>query len=117
MERLSILCQASQGFLTQANMPICYGGLSTGLTPTKGTTMPKKINIHAVYKNSSLTPLGRVDIDEGEVVSLTIEVEDKLSREERIKKLKSTAGAWADNSEYWEEFKQYIYESRSRGID
>ena len=44
--------------------------------------MPKKINIRAVYKNGSLTPLGRVDIEDGDVVSLTIEVEDKLSREE-----------------------------------
>ena len=56
--------------------------------------MPKKINIRAVYKNGSLTPLGHVDIEEGDVVSLTIEVESKLSKEERLKKLKSTAGAW-----------------------
>lgn len=79
--------------------------------------MPKKINIRAVYENGSLTPLGHVDIEDGEVVSLTIEVEDKLSREERIKKLKSTAGAWADDSEYWEDFKQYIYERRSLGVE
>ena len=44
--------------------------------------MPKKINIRAVYKNGSLTPLGHVDIEDGEVVSLTIEVEDKLSKED-----------------------------------
>ena len=47
--------------------------------------MPKKINIRAVYKNGSLTPLGHVDIEDGDVVSLTIEVEDKLSEEERSK--------------------------------
>ena len=79
--------------------------------------MPKKINIRAVYKDGSLTPLGHVDIEDGDVVSLTIEVEDKLSKEERLKKLKSTAGAWADNSEYWEDFKQYIYERRSKGVE
>ncbi len=42
--------------------------------------MPNKINIRAVFKNGSLTPLGHVDIEDGEVVSLTIEVEEKLSK-------------------------------------
>ena len=79
--------------------------------------MPKKINIRAVYKNGSLTPLGHVDIEDGDVVSLTIEVEDKLSKEERRKISMATAGAWADNSEYWEDFKQYIYERRSKGVE
>ncbi len=40
--------------------------------------MPKKINIRAVYKNGSLTPLGHVDIEDGDVVSLTIEVEEEI---------------------------------------
>ena len=79
--------------------------------------MSKKINVRAVYRDGSLTPLNYVDIEEGDVVSLTIEVESERSKEERLKKLKSTAGAWADNSEYWENFKKYIYEARSRGID
>ena len=78
--------------------------------------MPKKINIRAVYKNGSLTPLDYVDIEDGDVVSLTIEVESKLSKEERIKRTMATAGAWAGNSEYWESFKEYIYEARSRGV-
>ena len=75
--------------------------------------MPKKITVRAVYKNGSLTPLDYVEIEEGDVVSLTIEVEDKLTKEERRKLSMATAGAWADNSEYWEDFKQYIYERRS----
>ena len=79
--------------------------------------MPKKINVRAVYKDGSLTPLGPVDIAEGDVVSLTIEVEDKLTKEERRKRSMATAGAWADNSEYWEDFKQYIYERRSLGVE
>ncbi len=78
--------------------------------------MPKKINVRAVYKNGSLTPLSHVDIEDGEVVSLTIELEAKLSKEERIKRSKSAAGAWKDNSEYWEDFKEYIYNARSRGL-
>ena len=56
--------------------------------------MPKKINVRAVYKNGSLTPLDHVDIEDGDVVSLTIEVEENLSREERRKISQSAAGAW-----------------------
>ena len=83
----------------------------------KGSTIPKKINVRAVFKNGSLTPLGHVDIEDGEVVSLTIEVEEKLSKEERVEILRSTVGAWSGNSEYWENFKECIYEARSKGID
>ena len=78
--------------------------------------MSKKINVRAVYKDGSLTPLNYVDIEDGDVVSLTIEVESKRSKEERMKRSMATAGAWADNSEYWENFKEYIYEARSRGL-
>ena len=61
--------------------------------------MPKKINIRAVYKDGSLTPLGHVDIEDGDVVLLTIEVEDKLSREdfsknEPAKMTPATAEVW-----------------------
>ena len=62
-----------------------------------------------------LTPLGMLDLPEGEVVTLTVEVESQLSKEERIERMKSAAGAWADNSEYWDEMKQIIYESRITG--
>ena len=55
--------------------------------------MPKKINVRAVFKNGSLTPLGHVDVEDGEVVTLTIEVEENLSREERRKISQSAAGA------------------------
>ena len=55
--------------------------------------MPKKINVRAVYKNGTLTPLDYVGIEEGEFVSLTIEVEEELAEEERRKKSKSAASA------------------------
>ena len=76
--------------------------------------MPKKINVRAVYKNGSLTPLGHVDIEDGDVVSLTIEVESKLSKEERIKKSQSAAGAWKGKHDP-EELKRMIYASRIAG--
>ena len=56
--------------------------------------MPKKINVRAVYKDGALTPLGHVDVEDDEVVTLTIEVEERLSKEERIERSKSAAGAW-----------------------
>lgn len=59
--------------------------------------MPKKINIRAVYKNGSLTPLSPVDIEDGDVVSLTIEVEDKLSWEG----LSKDAPAKTPTAEVW----------------
>jgi predicted DNA-binding antitoxin AbrB/MazE fold protein len=75
--------------------------------------MVKKIR--ARYSDGVLTPLGMLDLPEGEVVTLTVEVESQLSKEERLKKMKSAAGAWADDSEYWDEMKQIIYESRITG--
>ena len=77
--------------------------------------MPKKINVRAVYKDGSLTPLGPVDIAEGDVVSLTIEVEDKLTKEERRKKSQSAAGAWKGKHDP-EELKRMIYASRMAGL-
>ena len=58
--------------------------------------MSKKINVRAVYKDGSLTPLNYVDIEEGDVVSLTIEVESKRSKEEGAEKPKSAAGTSED---------------------
>lgn len=76
--------------------------------------MPKKITTRAVYKSGSLTPLGHVDIEDGDVVSLTIEVEDKLSKEERRKISQSAAGAWKGKHDP-EELKRMIYASRIAG--
>ena len=76
--------------------------------------MPKKINVRAVYKDGTLTPLGYVDIEDGEVVSLTIEVESKLSKEERRKRSQSAAGAWKGKHDP-EELKRMIYASRIAG--
>ena len=76
--------------------------------------MPKKINVRAVYKDGALTPLGYVDIEDGEVVSLTIEVESKLSKEERRKRSQSAAGAWKGKHDP-EELKRMIYASRIAG--
>ena len=76
--------------------------------------MVKKVR--ARYSEGSLTPLAPLDLSEGEVVTLTVEVDSQVSKEERRKKSMATAGAWADNSEYWENFKEYLYEARSRGL-
>ena len=50
--------------------------------------------IRARYSDGVLTPLVPLDLSEGDVVTLTIEVEERLSKEERIERSKSAAGAW-----------------------
>ena len=54
--------------------------------------MAKKLR--AKFTNGVLTPLEKLDLEEGAEVTLPIEVEEKLSKEERIEKSKSAAGAW-----------------------
>ena len=50
--------------------------------------------IRARYSDGVLTPLVPLDLSEGDVVTLAIEVEERLSKEERIERSKSAAGAW-----------------------
>ena len=75
--------------------------------------MGKKLR--AKFSNGVLTPLDSLDLEEGAEVTVSIDDEPELSLEERIEILKSTAGAWEKNSEYWDEMKQIIYESRITG--
>ena len=80
------------------------------LHSAKGSAMPKKLR--AKFANGVLTPLEHVNLPEGAVVTVSIKDEPQLSPEERAKILKSTAGAWADNSEYWENFKRTLRSPR-----
>ena len=54
--------------------------------------MGKKLR--AKFTNGVLTPLEKLDLEEGAEVTLSIEVEERLSKEERIERSKSAAGAW-----------------------
>ena len=56
--------------------------------------MAKKLR--AKFTNGVLTPLEKLDLEECAEVTLPIEVEEKLSKEERIEKSKSAAGAWRE---------------------
>ena len=73
--------------------------------------------IRAIFSNGKLTPLEPIDLKEGAEVTVSIDDKPQLSDEERLARFKAAAGGWQDNSEYWENFKEYIYEARSRGID
>ena len=73
--------------------------------------------IKAIFSNGKLTPLEPIDLKEGEEVTVSIDDKPQLLDEERLERFKAAAGGWEDNSEYWENFKEYIYEARSRGID
>ena len=77
--------------------------------------MTKKIKAKVV--KGTLTPLEPIDLKEGDEVTVSIDDKPELSDEERLERFKAAAGGWEDNSEYWENFKEYIYEARSRGID
>ena len=76
--------------------------------------MPKKINVRAVYKNGALTPLEKLDLEEGAEITLSIDDGPELSLEERIEKMKSAAGAWKGKHDP-EELKRMIYASRVAG--
>ena len=76
--------------------------------------MGKKLR--AKFSNGVLMPLDRLDLEEGAEVTVSIDDEPELSPEERRRISMATAGSWADNSEYWENFTEYIYEARSRGL-
>ena len=69
------------------------------------------------FTNGALVPLEPVNLKEGDEVMVTIDDKPQLTAEERLARFKAAAGGWEDNSEYWENFKEYIYEARSRGID
>ena len=73
--------------------------------------------VKARFTNGALVPLGPVALKEGDEVMVTIDDKPQLTAEERLERFKAAAGGWEDNSEYWENFKEYIYEARSRGID
>ncbi len=77
--------------------------------------MTKKIKAKVV--KGTLTPLEPIDLKEGDEATVSIDDKPELSDEERIARFKAAAGGWEDNSEYWENFKEYVYEARSRGID
>ena len=81
----------------------------------KGLSLTRKIK--ARFSNGKLTPLEPVELKEGEEVTVSIDDKPELSDEERLARFKAVAGGWEDNREYWENFKEYIYEARNRGID
>ncbi|MXY46495.1 MAG: DUF104 domain-containing protein [Chloroflexi bacterium] len=55
--------------------------------------------VRARYSEGSLTPLTPLDLSEGEIVSLTVEVESKLSKEERAEKVKPAADLWTEQED------------------
>ena len=71
--------------------------------------------IKARCVNGALVPLEPVELREGDEYLITFDARPPLSDEERQRLLKSTAGAWQKNSEYWEKELERIYEARRLG--
>ena len=65
--------------------------------------------------NGALVLLESVELREGDEYLITFDARPPLSDEERRRLLKSTAGSWRKNSEYWERVQREIYESRRAG--
>ena len=57
--------------------------------------------VRARYSEGSLTPLAPLDLSEGEVVTLTVEVESRVSvsKEERTEKMESAADVWTEQED------------------
>lgn len=64
------------------------------------------------FINGALVPLEPVDLVEGTEYWIDLEVEPKLTDEERLELLQSAAGAWAKEDAYWEKALRMIYEAR-----
>ena len=70
--------------------------------------------IKATFSNGKLTPLEPIDLKEGEEVTVSIDDTLELSVEERIEKLRATAGGWEGLHDP-DEFKRMIYQARIDG--
>ena len=70
--------------------------------------------VKARYCGGALVPLDALDLDEGEVVELAVvrSSRDEASLEQRRERFLATAGGFKD-WEYWEAFRDQIYENRS----
>ncbi len=71
--------------------------------------------IKARCVNGALVPLEPVELREGDEYLITFDARPALSDEERQRLLRSSAGAWRKNSEYWEKELERIYEARRLG--
>ena len=72
-------------------------------------------NVKARFSDGVLTPLEPLDLEEGKVVMVTIDTKPQLSDDERLRMVKSAAGGWKEDSEYWEKAKRMLYEARRTG--
>ena len=71
--------------------------------------------IKARCVNGALVPLEPVELREGEEYLIKLDARPPLSEEEQQRLLKSTAGAWQKDDDYWEETQRMLYEARRLG--
>ena len=79
--------------------------------------MHKTINAKVI--NGVLTPLEPVTLEEGVEYRITLvdtrPASEWLAPEVDEEAFRATAGTWAYDREYWEEFKKTLYEARAAG--
>ena len=74
--------------------------------------MHKTINAKVI--NGILTPLEPVTLEEGVEYRITL-VDTRPAPEVDEEAFRATAGTWAYDREYWEEFKKTLYAARAAG--
>ncbi len=84
--------------------------------------MPTIKDVKARYYRGSLIPLQQtLDIKEGEVVTISIEVEEPEDRAARIERdreaMKGEAGGWTGQYDDHEELIRMLYQARRRGYE
>ncbi len=67
--------------------------------------------IRAKFRNGAIVPVSPLDIDINGGEDLIVTIDIPRPAQERLKRMSSDG-----RNKYWEEFKQMIYEERSRGI-
>ena len=71
--------------------------------------------IKARCVNGALVPLEPVDLREGDEYLMTLDALPAPLSTEGARPGPSTAGAWQDEDEYWEEMQRMLYEARRLG--
>lgn len=68
--------------------------------------------IRVKYAGGALMPMDALDMEEGAEALATLDIRDKMSAEERVKRsMAAAAGAWKDK-DYWLEYQRQRWHER-----
>lgn len=70
--------------------------------------------IRAKFSNGPLVPLEPVEIEEGRVLFVTLDIKPNIPYEERLKRFRSASGGWKGSHDP-DELTRMLYEARRAG--